>query len=86
MTDGKTVTCQGSERDQYGRLIARCSTEDEPDIGAKLVASGLAWAFVKYSSDSAFTRALPLHSPAKHNIKQPRGASAYDANHKDLGH
>lgn len=51
ITDGKTVTCQGSERDQYGRLIARCSTEVEPDIGAKLVASGLAWAFVKYSAD-----------------------------------
>ena len=26
-------------------------TDAEPDIGAKLVSSGLAWAFVKYSSD-----------------------------------
>ncbi|QIG46838.1 thermonuclease family protein [Nordella sp. HKS 07] len=44
--EGKTVSCVGHERDTYGRLIARCST-DEPDIGAKLVSAGLAWAFVK---------------------------------------
>ncbi|QIG52598.1 thermonuclease family protein [Nordella sp. HKS 07] len=51
MTDGKTVNCVGNERDRYGRLIARCSTDDVPDVGAKLVASGLAWAFVRYSPD-----------------------------------
>lgn len=51
MTAGKTVRCEGQERDQYGRLIARCSTDDEPDIGARLVSDGLAWAFVKYSAD-----------------------------------
>lgn len=51
MTDGKTVRCVGHEFDDYGRLIARCKTESEPDIGAKLVAKGLAWAFVKYSAD-----------------------------------
>src|SRR5262245_17751989 len=51
MTDGKTVRCVGNEVDQYGRLIARCSTDEVPDIGARLVASGLAWAFVKYSTD-----------------------------------
>lgn len=48
---GKTVQCVGHEFDDYGRLIARCRTEGEPDIGAKLVSSGLAWAFVKYAAD-----------------------------------
>ncbi|MFZ5674435.1 MAG: thermonuclease family protein [Pseudomonadota bacterium] len=51
MTAGRTVQCVGHEFDDYGRLIARCRTEAEHDIGAKLVASGLAWAFVKYSAD-----------------------------------
>ncbi|QIG47082.1 hypothetical protein G5V57_04575 [Nordella sp. HKS 07] len=51
MTDGKTVTCEGRELDDYGPLIARCSTDDVSDIGAKLVSRGLAWAFVKYSAD-----------------------------------
>lgn len=51
MTTGQTVRCVGHEFDDYGRLIARCKTDSEPDIGAKLVASGLAWAFLKYSAD-----------------------------------
>jgi hypothetical protein len=51
MTEGKAVRCIGDENDQYGRLIAKCSTIGVPDIGATLVARGLAWAFVKYSSD-----------------------------------
>jgi endonuclease YncB( thermonuclease family) len=51
MIEGKSVQCVGQEVDQYGRLIARCSTDDVPDIGAAFVASGLAWAFVKYSID-----------------------------------
>lgn len=51
MTAGKTVRCVGHEFDDYGRLIARCRTEAEHDIGARLVSSGLAWAFVKYSAD-----------------------------------
>lgn len=55
-TAGKTVRCAGNEFDDYGRLIARCATEAEPDIGAKLVASGLAWAFVKYSAERAHDR------------------------------
>lgn len=51
MTAGRTVQCVGHEFDDYGRLIARCRTEAEHDIGARLVSSGLAWAFVKYSAD-----------------------------------
>jgi endonuclease YncB( thermonuclease family) len=44
MTEGREVRCAGLEMDQYGRLIARCATDEVPDIGAKLVLSGLAWA------------------------------------------
>jgi endonuclease YncB( thermonuclease family) len=51
MIEGKAVHCVGHELDQYGRLIAKCSTNGFPDIGARLVATGLAWAFVKYSTD-----------------------------------
>jgi endonuclease YncB( thermonuclease family) len=50
MTQDKVVHCVGNEVDQYGRLIAKCSTDQVPDIGAKLVASGLAWAFTRYST------------------------------------
>ena|SRR5260221_13506745 len=42
MIEGKAVRCVGDEVDQYGRLIALCSTNAVPDIGAQLVASGLA--------------------------------------------
>ncbi|MFZ5677041.1 MAG: thermonuclease family protein [Pseudomonadota bacterium] len=51
MTSGETVHCEVRQRDEYGQLVARCSTREVPDIGARLVASGLAWAFVKYSAD-----------------------------------
>lgn len=51
MTAGKTVRCVGQEFDDIGRLIAHCATETEHDIGAQLVGSGLAWAFVKYSTE-----------------------------------
>jgi len=58
-TEDKTVSCVGQERDQYGRLIARCSTDEVPDVGARLVALGLAWAFVKYSTDYSSLEKVP---------------------------
>lgn len=45
------LTCSGTKRDDYGRLIARCRAADGKDIGRRLVAEGLAWAFVKYAAD-----------------------------------
>lgn len=51
MIEGKEVRCAGHEFDQYERLIARCATDEVPDIGAQLVTAGLAWAFIKYSND-----------------------------------
>lgn len=51
IVEGRAVRCAGHELDQHGRLIARCGTDEVPDIGAQLVASGVAWAFIKYSTD-----------------------------------
>lgn len=42
--------CAGLERDTYGRLIAICRV-GQTDIGARLVAEGLAWAYRRYSTD-----------------------------------
>jgi endonuclease YncB( thermonuclease family) len=46
-----SVTCTGSLHDDYGRLIAKCSTADKVEINRALVAEGLAWAYVKFSGD-----------------------------------
>lgn len=43
-----TVTCEGRERDNYGRLIGTCFV-DGRDINAEMVRTGYAWAFTKYS-------------------------------------
>ncbi|MDO9526584.1 MAG: thermonuclease family protein [Gemmobacter sp.] len=42
------VTCASHSQDGYGRTIATCYV-DGTDIGAEMVRSGHAWAFVKYS-------------------------------------
>lgn len=47
---GQVVTCIPREKDGYGRWIASCRTGDK-DINGEMVASGLAWAFRKYSED-----------------------------------
>lgn len=47
---GKTATCQGIERDRYGRLVAKCDVAGQ-DMGAALVSDGLAFAYRKYSMD-----------------------------------
>lgn len=44
------VHCDRGTPDGYGRIVAVCWA-DERDIGQALVERGLAWAFVKYSSD-----------------------------------
>ena len=46
-----SVTCNGRNYDDYGRLIAICKTKNGTDVGATLVREGLAWAFVKYSTE-----------------------------------
>jgi len=47
---GETIRCHGDGYDSYGRLLATCSTPEEPNLNARLVRDGLAWAFVKYSN------------------------------------
>jgi endonuclease YncB( thermonuclease family) len=44
-----TVTCEGDERDRYGRLLAVCQAHGE-DLGAWLVSEGLALAYRRYST------------------------------------
>lgn len=52
MVAGHTVTCEPLDSDAYGRIVARCIAGGV-DVGAQLVAEGLAWAFVRYSTDYA---------------------------------
>lgn len=47
---GKQITCEGRGHDRYGRTIALCRADGQ-DIGAAMVRVGMAWAFVRYSSD-----------------------------------
>lgn len=44
----KQIRCEPLGLDDYGRTIATCLADDE-DIGAHMVRSGMAWAFVKFS-------------------------------------
>lgn len=39
---GDRVRCEGNRTDRYGRLLARCSTQAQSDLGASLVRDG--WA------------------------------------------
>lgn len=50
LVTGRNVVCEAREKDRYGRTIAICRASGE-DLGAILVSEGLAWAFVRYSSD-----------------------------------
>lgn len=45
-----TVECESLESDGYGRVIAKCMVGGK-DIGETLVLDGLAYAFVKYSTE-----------------------------------
>lgn len=45
---GQTVTCDGAERDRYGRLIAVCHA-GRTDLGRALVHDGAARAYRRYS-------------------------------------
>jgi endonuclease YncB( thermonuclease family) len=49
-TGGRTVVCQGSKRDRYGRLIAVCSV-DGRNLNADLVRQGWAIAYRRYALD-----------------------------------
>lgn len=47
---GKQARCEALDRDRYDRIVARCSVAGQ-DMGATLVAQGLAFAYRRYSMD-----------------------------------
>jgi endonuclease YncB( thermonuclease family) len=53
---GKLVEVEGSKRDQFGRLLGRVLV-DGRDLSLELARAGLAWHFVRYSSDKALAGA-----------------------------
>lgn len=46
----RTVSCEKTDTDRYGRTVARCSVDGE-DVGRWLVSNGWARAFTRYSGD-----------------------------------
>jgi hypothetical protein len=48
MVDGVETGCRPRERDGFGRVVARCFVDGD-DLGARLVAEGLAWAYIRFS-------------------------------------
>lgn len=52
LAGGGPVACEPRDRDRYGRIVAVCSAGGR-DLGAALVAEGLAWAYLRYADDYA---------------------------------
>jgi hypothetical protein len=48
--DGRPARCAVEDTDRYGRKVARCSVAGQ-DLGATLVAQGMALAYLDYSRD-----------------------------------
>jgi endonuclease YncB( thermonuclease family) len=59
LIDGKTVRCEKRDLDRYKRIVAACGVKGR-DVGAYLVAKGLAVAYVKYSKSY-----VPQHTAAR---------------------
>jgi len=51
LTAGVKVRCEVIERDRYGRRVAKCFSPNGVDIGRRMVASGWALAYRRYSKD-----------------------------------
>lgn len=47
---GRTITCTPVTNDRYGRTVAVCNA-DGRDLSADMVSAGMAWAFIRYSTD-----------------------------------
>ena len=60
LADGRQIECSPTDRDAYGRIVAVCDVEGV-DLGGSLVASGLAWAFRRYSDDYVDAEADARH-------------------------
>lgn len=64
---GKSVEIRGSKRDQYGRLIGRVIVNGR-DLSLELARAGMAWHFVRYSSDKALAAAESQARAAKRGL------------------
>ena len=87
---GEHARCEATDRDRYGRVVARCFV-DGSDIGRAMVADGLAYTYRKYSDDydldeeAAFVADRGIHgftlqSPARYRLTRIKGRVAPDAN------
>jgi len=52
MVGGRSLTCQEKDRDRYGRSVAICILSDGRDIGAEMVAAGMALAYRQYGGST----------------------------------
>jgi len=56
MTMGKAVAVHVTDRDRYGRTVARIEVEGQ-DVNKAMVAGGMAWHFTRYSDDAGLAAA-----------------------------
>lgn len=52
----KKVRVVGTEKDRYGRLLAKSYLPDGREIGEEMIRAGMAWHFTKYSKDPKLAR------------------------------
>ncbi|MGC1502817.1 MAG: thermonuclease family protein [Sulfitobacter sp.] len=88
---GAQARCEATDWDnKYKRVVARCFVAGE-DIGRRMVADGLAFAYRKYSYDydqeekAAYIADLGIHgfiieAPARYRLTRIKGRMAPDAN------
>lgn len=56
LTKGKAVAVIAGKPDKYGRTVARIEVEGQ-DVNKAMVAEGLAWHYVRYSTDATLAEA-----------------------------
>jgi endonuclease YncB( thermonuclease family) len=44
-----TCTIAGNQYDRYSRMVAKCGTDQTPDLGAEMLREGLACQWIRYS-------------------------------------
>lgn len=87
---GAAARCEATDRDRYGRVVARCFVGGQ-DMARAMVREGLVYAYRKYSYDydleekAAFVADLGIHgfvmqSPARYRLTRIAGRLAPDAN------
>ncbi|MCX7559107.1 thermonuclease family protein [Sulfitobacter sp. F26204] len=86
---GAQARCEATDHDRYKRVVARCFV-DGLDIGQDLVATGLAYAYRKYTMEydleekAAFIADRGIHgftlsSPERYRLTRTRGREAPDS-------